>query len=368
MEQMLDKLRKHEKFTDFIVPIDERTEFRDATYFLREDGKFMFSEGYCHGPGRPLAERQVVSHLVFVPRKGDIPDCAKKTLFGQPFENITKEIMNTQPLERFYPLQLARYLEIDPSLDVEKPLWAKYKVLAPVDSLVGHFPHRHVMKAIAARAESGDASANRIKRAIEASAGMLGISPDQFGMSGSLSLGTYENPHDLDVVIYASVKEVRRIVDFLYKLTATEEKRKVFEFGKFWPIRYWEHVDGEKLMFCPFFSYIDLDECPLRDFSCEEIDPVTLEGRVSDHTYNAYNPTILTLDGVKIDGKDRAGDIRLVLYHGGERGDYVEGDRVVAKGTHVNIHTFTGAGEERRRADEFEAVIATNLGDVVKTS
>ena len=366
MSKIVEKLKANEKYSDFIVPIDERTEFRDATYFLREDGTFVFSEGYCHEPGKPLMERHVVSHIVFVPERGEVPDYVKKQLFGRPYMNITKEIMNTQPLNRFYPLQLKKYLEIDPSLDMEKPLYARYKVLIPVDSLVGHFPSRHSLRAIFDRADGGDASARRIKRAIEASAELLGISPEQFGMSGSLSLGTYKNPHDLDVVIYASVKEVRRIVDFLYKLTATDDERKVFEFGKFWPIRYWEHVDGDKLMFCPFFSFIDLDECPLRDFTCEEIARVKLEGRVADHTYNAYNPTILFLDQVKLDGKSYPGALRLILYHGGERGDYIEGDRIVGDAAHVRIRTFRKSGDVREKDEEYEALLTTNIGDVKK--
>ncbi|MCX6339048.1 MAG: hypothetical protein NTX71_03905 [Candidatus Aureabacteria bacterium] len=365
MDDIMTRMKRHEKFSDFFVPIDEQTEFRDATYFLRGDAAFIFSEGYCHAPDRPLKERRVVSHIVFVPQRGEVPAYTKKKLFGQEYENITKGIMNTQPLHMFYPLQLKRYLEIDPSLDVEKPAYARYKALIPVDSLLGYFPHRNSLQAIFARA-GGDDSARRIKGAIEASAGLLGISPEQFGISGSLSLGTYENPHDLDVVIYASVKEVRRIVDFLYRLTATDEKRKVFEFGKYWPIRYWEWVGGDKLMFCPFFSYIDLDECPLRDFTCEEIGGVTLEGRVADHTHNAYNPTVLGLEKVALDGKNRSGQLRLILYHGGERGDYVEGDRIAGKGTHVLIRTFKGTGAARRQSDEYEAVLTTNIGDVHK--
>jgi len=367
MNDAVTRMRTHEKFINFFLPIDDKTEFRDATYFLRNDGTFIFSEGYCHTPDLPLRERQVVSHIVFVPQKGEVPEYTKKQIFGQPYENVTKGIMNTQPLHMFYPLQLKRYLEIDPSLDVEKPPCARYKALIPVDSLLGHFPHRHSLRAIFARAGE-DESARRIKEAIEASAGLLGITPEQFGISGSLSLGTYENPHDLDVVIYASAREVRRIVDFLYRLTATDEKRKVFEFGKYWPIRYWEWVDGNKLMFCPFFSYSNLDECPLRDFTCEGIGPVALEGRVADHTHNAYNPTILDLEKVALNGKGRSGHLRLILYHGGERGDYVEGDRVVGEGTHVLIRAFRGTGAARRQSDEYEAVLTTNIGDVRKTA
>lgn len=368
MHEIIEKMRGHDKFGEFIAPVDEGNEFRDATYFLREDGTFVFSEGYCHEPDKPLAERHLVSHIVFLPEAGEVPPYAKKKIFGQAYENLTKGIMNTQPLNMFYPLQLKRYLEIDPLLDVQKPPYAKYKALVPVDSFVGYFPHLHAMRAIFNRADGGDASARRIKRSVEASADFLGITPEQFGISGSLSIGTYENPHDLDVVIYASVKEVRRIVDFLYKVTAVKEERKVFEFGKYWPIRYWEWVDGEKFMFCPFFSYMDLSECPLRDFTCEVIGAVKFDARVSDHTHNSYNPTVLGVEKARLDGKGRAGEMRLILYHGGERGDYVEGDRVTGEAAHVLVRTFSGTGSARRQSGEYEALLATNIGDVRKLS
>ena len=366
MRSIIENLKKSDKFADFIVPVDEKTEFRDATYFLRRDGIFAFAEGYCHEFDRPLVERHVVSHLVFVPQVGEIPDDSKKQLFGRPYENITKGIMITQPLHLFYPLQLKRYLEIDPSLDVAKPVYARYKVLVPVDSFVGHFPHLHSMKTIFERGDGGDRSALRIKKAIHASADLLGISPGQIGISGSLSLGTYESPHDLDVVIYATVKEVRRIVDFIYTLTATREERKVFEFGKFWPLRFWELFGGDRLMICPFFSYRNLDECPLRDFTCEELAKVKLEGRVCDHTHNAYNPTMVILENVKIDDRSYSGNLRLILYHGGERGDYVEGDHVAGDASHVVIRTFKGEGQERKQVEEYEAVLTTSIGDVKK--
>jgi hypothetical protein len=366
MVETIDKLKKSGKFGDFAVPISEKLEFRDATYFLRNDGTFIFSEGYCHFPTQPFHERRIVSHIVFIPQVGVIPDYAKKQLFGQAYENITKGIMNTQPLHMFYPLQLKRYHEVDPSLERSKPAYAKYKALVPVSSMAAYFPHINSMQAIFKRGDAGDEKAFRIKKAIYASAELLGISPDRIGMSGSLSLGTYENPHDLDVVIYGTVREVRRIVDFIYELTAEKEERKVFEFGKHWPLRYWEHVDGEKFMICPFFSYLDLHECPLRDFSCEHLGSASFEGRVCDHTHNAYNPSILMLDEVKMNGKSRADAMRLILYHGGERGDYVEGDRVVGEVAHVLIRTYEGSGDERKEKEEYEALLATNIGEVKK--
>ncbi len=358
MAGVVEKLQEDELFSEFMVPIDDKIEFRDATYYLREDGTFVFSQGYCHPPAPYGKDRLIVSHLIFVPQRGDIPDYAKKVLFGQAYENITKEIMENHPPELFDRYQMAEYLKIDPELAGPRPEWAAYKVFVPLSSMVGYFPTRHSMEAIFRIAEGGDEKAGRIKRAIESSAGRLGIAPEQYGMSGSVSLGNYFNPHDLDVVIHGTVPEIRRVVELLRALTAREEERQVHEFGKFWPIRYWEEVDGEKVMICPFFSLLDPDEFPLRDFTAEELGQVEIEGRVADHTFNAFNPTVLGLEDVKIDGEPRPSVARLVLYHGVERGDYWEGDRIEGEGTHTIIRTSQDG--------EFEAVVAPTMGGIKK--
>ncbi|MDP8214378.1 MAG: hypothetical protein RAO92_01435 [Candidatus Euphemobacter frigidus] len=366
MTEQVDKLRQDELFADFLAPIEGYTEFRDATYFLREDGNFVFSQGYYHPVDPKTGERFLVSHIIFVPQRGEIPDYAKKRIFGQTYENITKVIMETQPPELFDKLQMEEYLKIDPTLAGPRPYWAKYLVFIPVSSFVGCFPTRHSLAAIFALGDGGDERASRIKRAIEVSADRLGIPPAHYGMSGSVSLGNYHDPHDLDVVIHGTIAEVRRVVNSLRELTARDEDRRVYEFGKFWPIRYWEKVDGRPVMFCPFFSLLDPDEFPLRDFTIEELGMAKLEGRVCDHTFNAFNPTLLRLDRVKIDGKTRDEDIHLVLYHGEERGDYLEGDLVEGRAMHTVIRTFRGKGPERKQADEFEAIVTGTMGEIKK--
>ncbi len=366
MTGQIDRMRQSDLFSDFIVPMEDYTAFRDATYFLRHDGNFIFSQGYYHPVDPQSGERLLTSHIIFTPQRGEIPGYARKKIFGQAYENVTKVIMATQPPELFDRFQMEEYLKVDPSLAGPRPYWATYKVFVPVSSFVGCFPTRHSLDAIRRRAGGGDGRARRIKRAIEASAERLGISPEQYGMSGSVSLGNYESPHDLDVVIHGTISEVRRIVEDLRRLTARDEDRRVIESGKFWPIRYWEEVDGHRTMFCPFFSPLDPDEFPLRNFSCEERGMVRIEGRVCDHTFNAYNPTILGLEGVKIDGKNRKGELRLILYHGAERGDYLEGDRIEGRVMLAGIRTWRGEGAQKRPDGEFEAVIASTCGEVGK--
>ena len=110
MREVIEKMRQNPKFPRFLRPVDTSTDFRDATYFLRNDGTMVFSEGYYHGIEKPVEEREVLSHIVFVPWNEEKPgpDYSRKDIFGRLYENITKEIMVNNPLDRFYPLQLER--------------------------------------------------------------------------------------------------------------------------------------------------------------------------------------------------------------------------------------------------------------------
>jgi len=368
MNKIIEELRKSPKFERFLAPIEESEDFRDATYFMREDGTFIFSEGYYHQFEKPREKRRIISHIVFMPRdqKNPGPDYARKELFGQEYENITKEIMNTQPLDKFYPLQLARYLEIDPSQkDIPRPVYARYKSMVPLTDIIGCFPTRHSLKAIMEKFGE-DAAANNIKIIAEHTAELLGVELDQIGISGSLSLGTYTDPHDVDFVIHADAADVKRMVSFMQELTDRDEKRRVYEFGKYWPIRFWDWADGEKFMVCPFFSYLDPEEAPLRNFDCEDLGPARLEATIADATHNAFNPTILMLEGAKLDGEDRPEITRLILYHGGERGDWREGYRVRAEGNQVRIRTYRIDDRKRVPNENFDAVLVNNLGQVTR--
>ena len=363
---IIEELKKNPDFERFMVPIDESEDFRDAVYFLRDDGTFVFSEGYYHQIEKPREERKVNSHIFYVPwnPRDHGPDYTKKVLFGRDYENITKEIMTTQPLEKLYPLQLESYIRVDPSQkNREKPLYAFYKASVPVPSLIGTFPHRHSLRAIMDQAEN-DPAAKKIKIIAEHTAELLGIDISQIGVSGSLSLGNYANPHDVDFVIYGTAAEVRRIVSFLYTLTDKDEKRKVFEFGKYWPIRFWDWAEGQKFMVCPFFSYIDPEEAPLRNWDCEDLGPAEVEARIRDHTHNPFNPSIMAIEDIRLNGKDYPDITRLIIHHGAERGDWREGYRVAVKGHHVRIKTYTVVDGTRRPKDEFEAILEDNLGDV----
>jgi len=368
MNETIQAMRRDPGFADFFVPLQDETKFIDATYFLRRDGTLVFSEGYYHEFDKPRAEQRLISHIVYAPISPDSPAPAytRKTLFGCLFENITKEIMATSPLDRFYPLQLQRYLELDPTQAHQpRQVHTRYKAMVPVTELEGSFPTRHSLQAIINRSAS-EAAADNIRVVTEQTAALLGIDSGRIGISGSLSLGCYDDPHDLDFVIHGSAEEVAGMVKFIRGLTDREEKRRVYESGKFWPIRFWDYNGDEKFMVCPFFSYLDPEEAPLRDFACEELGRVSFRARIADDTHGAFNPTVLDLDEAQTDGPGQGEITRLVLYHGGERGDWRQGDRVAGTGTRCRIQTFRQESGKRRPGEWFAAVIINNLDQMHK--
>jgi len=368
MNQTIEKIKESPDFPDFFRPRDDNADFVDATYFLRRDGTFIFSEGYYHSRENPLPERKLVSHIVFVPldRRRGAPDYAHKKIFGQDYENITKEIMSTQPLDRFYPCQLQRYQEIDPGQkEIPRTVWNRYKSLVPLQELIGCFPARASLQAIMKRGGQ-DPAAAKVKTIAEHTAELLEVELSRLGISGSLSLGTYLNPHDLDFVIFGTAGEVKRIVNFMYRLTDTDDRRKVFEFGKYWPIRFWDQAGKERFMVCPFFSYLDPEEAPLRNFDCVELGEAVLEGEIVDHTHNAFNPSVLMVEGCRLNQRPYPHITRLIFYHGGERGDWREGYRFRAKGNHVRITAYSLRNGRREKKEEFEALLVNNLDQVIR--
>jgi len=370
MTSVIENMKKHPLFSKFAVPVTPDTDFRDATYYLRNDGSFIFAEAYYHDQDKPFEERMLVSHIVYVPWQdsNNPADYSGKMIFGEKYENLTKQIMSENPVEKFYPLQLQRYRAIDPSQPSEKPFYARFKAMVPCRELVYAFPQIHTLDAIC-KMGSQDEQAEKIRVITEAMARLLQIPVTQIGISGSVSLGAYTNPHDLDYVIYGSVSEIRRITDYIYDLTAREEERKVWEFGKFWPLRYYEEVDGDKFMVCPFFSYTDEEEIPLRVFDAVTKGVHTIEGRVSDHTHNCFNPSIVSLDQVKVNGQSVSEEIRLVIYNGGTRGDYVEGDRVRATADLADITTYSPTAMkrgEKKVKEKFQACMVINFDQLEK--
>jgi len=356
-------MRNHRDFEDFVTPLPTDRDLIDATYFLRNDGTLVFSEGYYHEAEKPMDQRRLISHIVYSPLTSSTnpPEYTLKTLLGVQFENITKEIMSNNPLVDFYPLQLERYIELDPAqAEQRRQGFCRYKAMVPVGELVGVFPTLNSLRTIISRADR-EATADNIRVIAEQTATLLGIGLDRIGISGSLSLGCYDDPHDLDFVIYGTAEEVAGMVAFMQDLTDREERRRVYEFGKYWPIRFWDYHGNERFMVCPFFSYLDPEQAPLRNFDCEEVGEVEFSARIANDAHNAFNPTVLDVEEVKTEGPGKGEASRVVLYHGGERGDWRKGARIQGRGTRCLIGTYRMKNGVRTALDKFPAIMINNL-------
>ena len=110
MNDAVTRMRTHEKFSSFFLPVDEKTEFRDATYFLRSDGTFIFSEGYCHAPELPLRERRVVSHIVFV--ADGLRHVVRRSIEFDLVTNheIERAVHEARPVQNLYALSVILHL------------------------------------------------------------------------------------------------------------------------------------------------------------------------------------------------------------------------------------------------------------------
>ena len=139
---------------------------------------------------------------------------------------------------------------------------------------------------------------------------------------------------DFDVIFRGELEENHRVLDRIYRL-AEEPARKVFEFGKLWPMRIF-HLD---YLLCPFFVYQDQQQAPLCRAKVELIE-ANVEGTalVADDTHNAYLPIYLGLGEVEIKGHDYP-RLDFICYDGSIRGEYHRGDRIRFQGRLLKITT-----------------------------
>lgn len=79
--------------------------------------------------------------------------------------------------------------------------------------------------------------------------------------------------------------------------------------------------------------------------------------RISDDLHNSYMPSILRLENAESNDSPSFGDIALIIYHGGTKGEYRAGDRLGIRGKLVEV---------QQREESFQAILATNMGDTWK--
>jgi len=324
---------------DFLRPLSElEGRALDSLYFLRRDGSFVFTEGYCHPSGG------VYGKIIYFPRPGGGVD-----VFGREYGCTTKKKVGDECIYVGHPEQIRMHGEIDPSLDpaVERPVYVEYEMPFRLDEFVGFFDPHHSLEVCSQMYPW-------VARAARAASEVLEVPWERLGLTGSLAYGRYEEgDDDLDLVIRGSVADNLRAYRTIRSLSSIPD-RMVVEFGRWWPMRFYE---GDVLI-CPFFTYEDLAEAPLADFRLEVLqDGVEVEGVVADDTHTIYMPPLLQLEGVKVAGAE-AEDLPLLIYDGALRGEFFLGDIVRCHARLVKIAPARGP--------EYEAALVTLWDNIRK--
>lgn len=316
----------------YLVPLSELPGApRDAVYFLRKDDSFVFAQGHCHPP------EGIYCKIIYYPQKD-----GWMSIHGRRYGTTIKRTVNGEIELIPHDQQLKKHFEVDPTLDPNKklPCWAEYHVELPLRDFVGFFDHRKSLrKAMEMYPQVGGAAAQV--------SGVLGVPVEQLGCTGSLSYGKLEEPvDDIDLCIYGTIEQNKRVIAKIREFTK-DPARRVVEFGKFWPMRFYY----QDFMICPFFEYLDPAEIPLREMQVEVLrENVTAAGRVKDDTHGIYMPVVLGLDRVTIGGVPHE-DVALIVYDGSLRGEYYCGDGLTLNGARLV--------RVRERGTVFQALLVT---------
>ena len=316
----------------YLVPLAEMQGGpRDAVYFLRKDNSFVFAQGHCH------PRDGVYCKIIYYPQKD-----GWMNIHGRRYGTTIKRMVDGKLDLIPHAQQLKKQFEVDPRLDPRKklPCWAEYHIELPLSEFVGFFDHRASLR-------KAREIYPQVADAVSKASDILEVPVEQLGCTGSLSYGKLEEPvDDIDLCIYGTIEQNKRVIAKILELTK-DPRRRVVEFGKFWPMRFY-HRD---FMICPFFEYLDPNEIPLREMNVEVLqENVNATGRVKDDTHGIYMPVILGLDQVTIGGVPHE-DLALIIYDGSLRGEYYRGDNL----------TFDGARliRVRERGAVFQALLVT---------
>ena len=159
--ELMEGVRRHPDFNDFVVPISALDEVRDATFFLRNDGLLAFSEGYCHPKGK------LVANIIYIP-----DPAGTKNFFGARYGSVIKQYLKEGEAWVPFKRQLEIYRKIDPSTQEGKPIFAENKCLFDLGDFVGFVPPRRSLAI--ARKRSAE-----IDRSIRNVGALMGIDPER---------------------------------------------------------------------------------------------------------------------------------------------------------------------------------------------
>lgn len=329
--------RFEEVMERFLVPLDELEAPSDSLYFLKNDGSLVYCEGYCHPPGG------FYGMMLKYPRRG-----GHIVIHGRRFDWTHRRFEKGDLVIVPYEEQVGKCYEIDPKLRPEKPnpVFVEHFVRFDLSDFRGYFDPRRSLRLLM---EENPKLATVVRRISD----LLDIPFEDIGCTGSLAYGHYyERDEDVDLVIYGSVNRNRAVVQKILELKKREPERRVFELGKFWPMRFF---DGKTLI-CPFFKYSSKAEIPLKECDMRVMqEPVKAFGTVIDDLHTIYLPSIVQLAGIIIEGKT-VDDMPLIIYDGAQRGEYYKGDRLSVTGRLVKV-------KEGNR--EYRALLSTKMGDII---
>jgi len=310
------------KFGKFLRPIKELEKpFVDSLYFLRNDGALIFSEGYLH------PKDGIYGKIIYYPVQGNTN--ALTTIHGLPYSSTSKYVYNGKLLLTPHDKQKQLHFEIDKDLKNRSvPFYQEFRLPFYFKEFLGFFSPDYSLKILTKEFPS-------LQEAINSVSELLEVPIARMGFTGSLAFGAYrENEDDLDIIFYGSLEENKKIVKKI-KTLANIPERRVFEFGKYWKIRFWHN----KFMICSFFVYNKKDEIPLIDCKIQLIkDNIKFESLVVDDTHSVYNPPILKVKLLKIENIKLNSDIiPLIIMDGSLRGEFFTNDKVAGKAKLVTV-------------------------------
>ncbi len=309
---------------NFMTPISELGDrIDDSLYLLRKDGTFIFTHGYYH-PHRG----RIIGKIIHYPTpSGD------EMIWGRRYQSMHKKWVDGRHVAVPNDAQLKKAFEIDPSLNPRdsRPLVADYTLEFPREDFVGFFePHHCLLECAKLYSWVGEWAAT--------TAELMDFPLEKLGVTGSLAFGVVEEADmDFDVIFRGDLGENHRALTRIYEI-ALQPGKKVFEFGKSWPIRVYQ---GD-LLICPFFVYQNWEDAPLTEAEITlEREDISGTATVFDDFQNSYLPIYLQLKEVEVEGTPRA-DIPLISYDGSIRGEYRKGDRLRFTGKLLRVKDKNG--------------------------
>ena len=311
----------------FLVPISEfEGPVMDSTYFMKNDGSFVFSEGYCHPEGA------FWGMIIKYPLPGGHID-----IFGREYSWTHRVEIDGELCIIPNSQQVENQFKVAPELRAfqgEKPPYARNFIKFPVSDFTGYFDARHSMRELRKEYQW-------IDEAVRKTCELLEWNPDDTGVTGSLAYGRVED--DVDMMFIGTPAENAAIAAKIRRYVESNPEARVFELGREWPLRF--YYAGT--LICPFFRYSDPSQIPLLDCEIEVVEEgITLEATVADDTHNLYLPAIVSLTDLRREDGSQEDDMDLIVYNGAMRGEIWRGDRIRIDPMIVNL-TTSAAGTRR---------------------